>query len=86
MSKQGDHFDMDLFTLETKLKKYINELVEPSIERTLQDRKSIQMIRKQLEGHDKRIHALEVSLFKSTEKLNIFEELHEKMASLVSLS
>ena len=72
--------ELNWFDLETRMRKLVFELLEPTINRSQEDKEQISLAKKSLIQHNKRLEELEICLFKSNEKKTIFEEIYKKIA------
>jgi hypothetical protein len=75
-------FELLWFDIETKVRHMLEEQMEPIVDRVLEQKSSLQNFRKEQSSFEKRIDKLEDTVFRKNAKLDIFEEIHIKIAKL----
>jgi len=69
-------FELNWFDLETRLRKVVFELLQPSVQRSHEDRDSINSTKKQIISQAKRLEELEFILMKSDSPTTAFDEVN----------
>ena len=75
-------FELLWFDIETKTRHLLEELVDPIIERVIEQKGQLQSVRKEAVNQTKKIEKLEDTVFNANAKLDIFEEINVKIAEL----
>eukprot|EP00347_Sterkiella_histriomuscorum_P014931 403358959 len=64
------------------MRKLVFELLQPTVQRSHEDREILYNARKQVQSHQQRIEELEYSFFKSDKKTTIFDQIYMKMGEM----
>ncbi|CDW77434.1 UNKNOWN [Stylonychia lemnae] len=75
-------FELNWFDFETRMRKLVYELLQPTVQRSHEDREILYNSKKSLMNHQQRLEEIEYSLFKSTEKTTVFDQIYMKMAEM----
>ena len=73
---------LDWFDFETRMRKIIHEIMEPTVKRSHEDREMVMQLKSVVVDHDQRMKPMEFALYKSDEPTDAFEKLHTKMADI----
>ena len=79
---QAQRRDLDWFEFETKMRKLVHELLEPTLRRAQEDRESVEVMKRTLIENGKRLEPLEFALYKSGNKHSFFDEVSQRIAEL----
>ncbi|CAI2384608.1 unnamed protein product [Moneuplotes crassus] len=72
--------ELDWFTFETKIRKVVTDLMEPSIKRSIEEKSLLVEVKKDNTKLEKRIKKLESILFENKKKAVIFKEFFETIS------
>lgn len=75
---------LDWFDFETRMRKMIHELLQPTVKRSHEEREAVTKLRSIVMDHNKRLKPIEFALYKSEEPTDAFEKLYLKMAEMES--
>ena len=73
---------LDWFEFETKMRKLIHELIEPTLRRAQEDREAVESIKRMTIDHGKRLEPIEIALYMSKSKHSLFEDMNMRIAEV----
>lgn len=65
LNKRSYDFELNWYDFETRTRRLVFELLQPTVTRSTEDREIIYSMRRKIEGHRQKIEELEYCLFKS---------------------
>lgn len=71
--------ELDWFAFETRVRKLIHELLEPTVKRTIESKENYEEGKRTTERLEKKIRELEYAIYKSDSCPTVFEELHGRI-------
>ena len=77
-----DDHELNWFDLETRMRKLVYDLLQPTVTRSHEDRELLYAVRKQQLNHQNRIDELEYALFKTNQPLTVFDKIYEKIGEI----
>ncbi len=77
--------ELNWFAMETKVRQLVQELIEPTIKRGVQDRIDIEELNGQLQKQKGLIDNINFALYKSKERDTVFETIDKRFETIVSL-
>lgn len=75
--------DLIWFDYETKMRKLVSELLEPSTKRSIQDRELYDALIKKYDEQAKKLEELEFIVCKSKKRQTVFEDINQRINELV---
>lgn len=65
LNKKAYDFELNWYDFETRTRRLVFELLQPTVTRSTEDREMIYSMRRKIESHRQKIEELEYCLFKS---------------------
>ena len=79
ISIAGMTAELDWFQFETEMRKVVRDLLEPTIQRSHEDRERTNNFRILIDSMEDRVNHLETIVLKKGEKLSVFEEINNRI-------
>lgn len=76
--------EVDWFDFETRMRRIIQELLDPTIRRSLEDKEIVNSLKKSLDLQKRKIEEIEFVIHKTQKRTTIFEEINKKMVEMES--
>ncbi|CDW80865.1 UNKNOWN [Stylonychia lemnae] len=83
-SYAGQNYEIDWFDFETRMRKMIHEMIEPTVRKVNEDRDKLFKIRNDQDAQKRKIEDLEFAVIKTDNKTNVFEDIFRNLARLVN--
>jgi len=78
-----DKADLIWFEYETRLRKLVEELLEPTVKRSREEREMYEVLSKKHEGLLKRVEDLEFTSHRTQKRQTVFEDIFRRISELV---
>ena len=82
MSTDYPSFELLWFDIESKTRHLVQELIDPIIDRLIDNQDNINQLRQEQEKTDAKVENLKETIFQTNGKLDIFEQINLKLANL----
>jgi len=77
--KKVNSQNMDWFAFETRIRKVLHELLEPTAERSMKTKESMEEVRTQNEFLTRKVEELEFILHKSHKRSTLFDNVNKRL-------
>ena len=81
LKSAGSSAELDWFQFETEMRKVVRDLLEPTIQRSHEDRERTNNFSILLDSMEDRLNYIETIVLKKGEKIPIFEEINDRIFS-----
>eukprot|EP00347_Sterkiella_histriomuscorum_P022302 403330961 len=78
----GQSYEIDWFDFETRMRKLIHEMIEPTVRKVNEDRDKIYKLKTDQDNHKRKLEDLEFAVIKTDNKTNVFEDIFRSLAKL----
>ena len=69
-----------MFAIETRIRKVVRDLIEPTVDRSFEDREKVARLQKSVDSFTERIEYMENIVIHDGRKLSVCEEIYAKIA------
>ena len=73
--------ELDWFQFETEMRKVIRDLIDPTIQRSHEDRERTNNYKIILDTYEERLNYMENLILRNGEKLTVFEDIKDRIAT-----
>ena len=82
ISRKSYDFELNWYDFETRTRKLVFELLQPTVLRSAEDREQLFQTRKSIESYEARIKELECILLETEQPTNRFERLDSRLVEM----